>query len=47
MDKTYGKNKSGIWRNVRLKFRDDEDDDCLAKDTSDDDEVPDICLQEL
>lgn len=47
MDKTYGKNKSGIWRNVRLKFRDDEDDDCFAKESSEEDEVPDICLQEL
>jgi P4 family phage/plasmid primase-like protien len=47
MDKTYGKNKSGIWRNVRLKFRDDEDDDCFAKESSDDEEVPDICLKEL
>lgn len=45
MDKTYGKNKSGIWRNVRLKFRDDEDGD-IAQESSDD-EVPDICLKEL
>ena len=46
MDKTYGKNKSGVWKNVRLKFRDDDEDDFIEKDSSDD-EVPEICLKEL
>jgi len=46
MDKSYGKNKSGVWKNVRLKFRDDDEEDFVEKDSSDD-EVPEICLKEL
>jgi P4 family phage/plasmid primase-like protien len=46
MDKNYGKNRSGIWKNVRLKLRSDEEDDG-KNDSGSEDEVPEIQLQEL
>ena len=27
MDKMFGKNRAGVWRGARIKFRDDDEDD--------------------
>jgi phage/plasmid-associated DNA primase len=41
MDKMFGKNRAGVWRGARIKFRDDDDDDDRSVATTNDRSVAD------
>lgn len=41
MDKMFGKNRAGVWRGARIKFRDDDDDDDRSVATTNDRSIND------